>query len=1031
MLSDFFAALLPQWGNFFTWDKRTKQHVLAGSHDELIELLEAAADEPDTYYATAAFGAVLSPTTGQIGRLQSNVIGRRCFHIDFDCGEAKHAKNPDGTYPTKRDAIKDIGRFQNATTIVFSHLVDSGTGIHAYIALSEDITEPEWKATAKKLQALLKQHGLKADDACTTDSARILRAPGSLHGCGARVKLLKGSSLAVDHAEFAAKLVSLLDVEHMPAAPKRKASSINDDVIGSVEGPPRSVRNIVPKCGAMAAVVRAKGKVQEPFWRAMIGLVKYTVEGAEAAHALSKGHPEYDYAATQEKYDRWATPPTTCDEFAKHCNACGSCQYRGHIKSPIVHGVMTVQQVETLPEEKKPEALKEPAPTGDAWDGRIPAGFKVKTVGGLLALVWAMPVENEDEDGDKVTAYVDVPFTNDIFWFSQWADAEHSDDGAQVIMCKWSGKESKTYTMPQLLLENQQKLREELASKSIFTTTHKQARRAMEEYTKAQIQRIRTIGQKPKINTRFGLRITNSGELIAAQGEYVIFGNGEIRESILGNELKGMAPNFTLPIPVSPDGMWGPEVWTNHITPAAKQHAAFMKKHFAKPGLEKLQLAAMVSMASPFMPFVTGEYHRGMALPATGFSVSLYSRKGGRGKTTLMRAAVLAYGNPTQMSRDQNNLGSTEKARIARLTLLGSCPLGMDEMGANTARSVADLVSAIANGSSRERAEVGGGLSMGSTWALTCLIAANKSQREMIAAASSESSAIQYRMLELDVQSIPEFSLADRAEFTKDWAEVTKCAGALGAVIHRRICEMGVAAVNKLVTAGVTKAASLLGDDQTARFQYRALGAVIALQHLLNKEGLVMFPLQGIIDEFKAAQDSTEGFVAENLLPDDELELMSMFLNEQMDSTLVTQNWTRRNAACKVVDTPIGQEPRNVTVRHVVSTRWSYVNSETLRNWCAERHLPLNGIVHKCVEAGVIQPPNSKTKRLKMYFNLYAGTARSAEARIWCYAVNVGKLSTMLGKDETLAEIPESADVIELRRPEQPVVETAPQQQAV
>lgn len=1028
MLSDFFAALLPPRGNFFVFDKRTKRHAVAADHTQLIELLDSSSDIPDTYYATAAFGEVISPNTGEIGRLQSNVIGRRCFHLDLDCGEAKYAKKPDGTYPSKRDALKAIGQFQNATGIVFSHLVDSGTGIHAYVALSEDIGGDEWKVIAKQFQALLRQHGVKTDDACTTDSARVLRAPGSLHSCGARVTLLKGSAQVISAHALSQTIVSLLDVEHLPAAPKRKASGINADILDAVEGPPRSVKNIVPRCGAMAEVVRAKGNIEEPFWRAMIGLVKYTVEGEKAAHALSMGHPQYSHSETQEKYDRWATPPTTCAEFAKYSTACTACPHRANIKSPISLGAMTTTQVESLPEDKKPEALKEPAPTGDAWDGRIPTGFKVKQVAGQLALVWAMPVENEDEDGDRVTAYVDVPFTNDIFWFSQWADAEHSDDDAKVIMCKWFGKEAKTYTMPQQLLENQQKLREELASKSIFTTTHKQARRAMEEYTKAQIQRIRTIGQKPKINTRFGLRITNTGELIAAQGEYVIFGNGEIREAILGNELKGFAPNFSLPIPTSPDGMWGPEVWDTHLLPAARKHAAFMKKHFAKPGLEKLQLAAMVSLASPLMPFVTGEYHRGMALPATGFSVSLYSRRGGRGKTTLMRAAVLAYGNPHQLTRDQNELGSTEKARIARLTLLGSCPLGMDEMGSNSARVVANLVSAIANGSSRERADISGGLSMGSTWALTCLIAANKSQREMIAAASAESSAIQYRMLELDVQNIPEFSLEERGVFGKDWSDVSQCAGALGAVIHRRICEMGVTAVNKLVTGAVAKAAALLGDDQTARFQYRALGAVIALQLLLSKDDLVMFSLPGIASEFKVAQDNTEGFVAENILPDDELELMSMFLNDQMENTLVTQNWTRRTGTNRAVDIPIGQEPHNVTVRHVISTRHSYVNAETLRHWCSERHLPLNGIVHKCIEAGVIEPPQSATKRLKTYFNLYAGTARSAEARIWCYAINVGKLSAMLGQDSIL---PESADVIELRRPEQREAEPEQQQEAV
>jgi len=346
-LAGFIEALLPQQGHFFVWTKHNKKHHICGSHDELIECLEHFADTPDTYYATAAFGGEISPTTGEIGRLQSNVTERCCMHVDFDCGDAKQAKDPDGTYATQKDALADIVRFQKATGIKFSHILDSGTGIHAYISLGEDIDEQRWKALAKSLQALMKQHCLKADDACTADSARILRAPGSLHNNGKRVQLLHSTGHTTSPHELEQTIVSQLDHKALTIAKKSasRARNVNADVLDSVEGPPKTIRNIAVQCAAVRELISKQGNVVEPFWRAGLGIAKFTVEGFKAAQVMSMGHPGYDKDATRDKFNRWSTGPTSCQEFAKYCRGCYSCQHFGSIKSPIVLGPMTTVQL--------------------------------------------------------------------------------------------------------------------------------------------------------------------------------------------------------------------------------------------------------------------------------------------------------------------------------------------------------------------------------------------------------------------------------------------------------------------------------------------------------------------------------------------------------------------------------------------------------------------------------------------------------------------------------------------------------------
>lgn len=1002
------------------WTRHNKQHIWVDSLDELVDAVEQRSEMQGVYFATAAFGDEVSEKTGQTARTQSNVLARKSYHLDFDAGAAKLAKHgPDEVYATQKDVIADLMRFIKATGIKPTYVVNSGEGVHAYICLSEEVDEPTWKRTSEALCKLVSQHGLKQDKACTTDSARILRPIGSVHDNGKRVAVLSKSNKFYDQAELMQAIEAQLD-EPLPPV-KREKRSINDDVL-EVQGPPKSVKPIIKKCAAFRHAAAAKGNVVEPYWRAMLGVVKHTVEGEQVIHYLSDGHPDYDYEDTQEKFERWATGPSTCNEFGKYSNACVGCKYRGEITSPIQLGVMTIEDVEKLPEEKKPEALKPPAPSGDPWDGCIPKGFAVRKTPSGNVLVWLMPFEAEGEEGERIVSHIDVPITHDVFWFSSWADAEHDADEAKTVMVKWERTYFKSYQFDQSLIANQQKMREFLASKSVITSTHKHANRAMEEYTKAQINRIRDMAQRPKVTGRFGLRIQPDGAMICAQGKYVIFPDGRIQEAMLGNELADLAKFYTLPLPPSGDCMWDASVWDEHIMPRAQRHVDFFRKHYNRDGLEKYQLAAMMVLASPLMAFVTGEYLSGAELPPNGLSISLYSQDGGRGKSTLMKAISLAFAKPSGITTDMNQLGSTDKARIARMTMHGTLPIGLDEMGNVNAKSATELVYAIANGASRQRAKQDGGLNLGSTWAFTAMLAANKSQREMLACGSPESPAVQYRMLELDVDRVAEFDIDQRAEFAEDWRELAECAGCLGAVIHRAICQLGVEQANKLVMTCVNKASEKVGADQTARFQYRGLGAAMALHIILKKLGLEMFDLDVIITEFRKAHDAVKAFVEENIMPTNGVELMAMMLHDLHDETVVTQDETRRNRHTVKYDVPVnGRVPPTVSVRHVIASKRSYVSAEACRRWASDRSVSLSKMLHDCKESHVlgcvypgIPPGNAKP------FNLLKGMEESNGSMVSCYAVDVNRMAQVVGKDyyNELRDLTgDSADIIELRQP--------------
>lgn len=1038
MISIFYRDVLPSEGNYCLWDKTTKQHTWFSSQEELLsfteELIENEAQ--GVYFATAAFNDVAVANGNKDARTQANVTGKKCFYLDLDAGAKKLAKHgEDKVYATQKDAIADARRFVQATDLSPTYLISSGEGLHLYWVLDESVSGAEWTPVAKRLSKLFKQHGLKEDSAVTSDSARILRPIGTVHENGTNVKPLLRRGPTYSFEEFKAILTNMLvddgddEDEFDFDVPRGKYdTAVNEDVI--VEGPPKSVRKIAPKCGALAEVIRKRGNVEEPYWRAMLGIVKHTVEGDKAAHAFSSGHPDYDKRDTQFKLDNWKTGPTTCAEFAKHCSECGKCEHRGTIKSPIQLGLMTDKEVEKLPEEKRP-APKPPEPTGAPWDGYIPAGFSVTTTGTVNTLMYRMPIQREDEEtGDVITIYVQVPITSDIFWFSQWSDAEDGDT-AQVFLQKWTGKRVVSFTLDQTLIANQQKLREYLAGKSIILASHKNTPKALEEYVKMQIASIKEIGEMPRISKRLGIFITEEGNLNCAHGQYIIDHKGTIRRGILSNEIEGIAKGFVIPLPHNNGVEWDASVWDEHLIPKAKQHADFLRRHYQKPGLEKFQLAAMMMLSSPLMPFVTAEYVSGRALPNNcGMSLSLFSAEGGRGKTTLMKSAALAFGLPNASVADRNKTGTTTAGRGARLEIMGTMPIGMDEMGQGedaqaVAAACAEAVSIVANGVNKERATKDGGVRIGQTFSLISVMGTNKSARDMINAASAETNAIQFRLLELDVDNIREFDREARAEFIKDWNEVMHCAGAMGAVLHREICKHSVVGLNKLVSAAVNKASDILESKQTDRFQYRGLGAMLTAYSLLRNVGIELFDLQTLVKTFKDSHSLGASYAYENTLPSDGLSLLNMALHELTPYTAVTQDETRRSKHITKYDEPLVPVPPTVKARHVVSSRLTYVSSVALRDWCINRKVSFSKMMHAARENNVMTSIYAKGKpgHAEM-FNLLKGMRGSTESSVSCYVFDINKLAMETGRDYTAAALREltAENVIKLPGSSQPEV---------
>jgi len=1004
LLSDFYRRTLPSTGVYtlFTTENRRNYWVdsLLGLQVQTEALI--AEGRTDCYFGVASF---LKAGTAYAGRTQDNVDQLKCLRLDIDAGEKKLAtQGAKKVYADQAEALEALTRFTQSTGLAFSLAVSSGEGLHVYYELDAPVIPEQWLPLAKGLQKFGAAHGLKIDSSVTCDHSRVLRPVGTLHGNGKVVAVLQESP-AVYTLESFAQIVGYV-------TGPRYDTSVNADIL-PIENIPKSFKKIVLRCAAMRRAFTDQEHVEEPFWRLAIGTAKFTVEGFAAAAAVSCRHPSYDEDELREKYDRWATGPATCDAFSEFASAeCAGCKHRGKIKAPVQLGAMKDEEVQALPEEARPAPAAPPPPAGNPWDGYLPTEFQVIPHNGYHLLIHKTKAVKVDEDGDETVVPQTIPVTHDIFWFGQWADASDSDDTAQVVLHKMDRTIRRSYLMEQSLLASRADLTKFLASKGIHLTTDKRAPMSLESYAKGQLQRLKNdLFQRPKVTDRFGLRILEDGAIVAAHGPYLIYGDGTIEKAMISRGLRTEAAHYTIPLPPSPDDKWGADVWKTHIKPSAKAHVDFMRRYYAHEGFEKYQLAIMLGIASPLMAFVTDGYWKGVTLPPNGLSLAMFSENGGKGKTTAMRCSQLAFGLPSGLNRDSDDTSTTLNGRLARFSMSGTMPVNMDEMGDMDAKSLAVLIRTIANGSGKVRATKDGGLNAASPWALTCLIGTNKSQREIISQIRKESSAEQFRLLELDVERMPNFGIEAQQGFERDWKLMSNHAGALGAIVHLLICRMGVEKINALVSDAVGKASSLVQavrEQQASRFQYRGLGALVALNDLLAPLNLMPFNMDGMIAEFLRAYRAACEYVDDHVVPTDGLELLEKMLLEMQPNTIITAGETRRNIHTVAYDQDVrGRTPLDVKARHIMNTGVTYVSVDAIREWCTANKSREAVLINAAKVNDVLSRIRASdlggkgySKRWASRYNLFRGMRESpGSVGVQCYLFNVHKLAAIRGED--------------------------------
>jgi hypothetical protein len=962
-LLDFYRALLPEGGDFALFSVPRKKHLWCGSFDKLIELTERVNVEHSWYFALASFSSW--------ERKQSAVRAKRCFYFDIDCGPEKFAKHPESAYETQKAGLAALLQFSAAVDLKPSLIVSSGAGLHAYYALTEDVTPEQWRPVAVGLGKLAQHYGLKADPACTTDSARVLRPLGALHKNGQRVTLLKDTGVRWSLAALQ-EIVGALPEPELPATPGRARLNVNDDLT-LWEPTPSSALKAASKCAALNRIAVLKGDVPEPEWRAMLGIVKFSTEGADLAHEWSNGYDGYSYDETQRKFDRYeGTGPTLCSSFERFNRAaCDACPHRGKVSTPLSLGRLTDQQVEKLPEDKKPKV--EAAPVPKSFPIQLPSlgrdykieeveigqGDKAKKV---YKLMYRAAVEQDGEDG-KTTLYKWEPLSNDVFWLETWTGAGRDEsDGAMVGLRLLKDGRLIAYDMPTKLLGSKQNLLQFLTDKGITTcSVTAAATQRMHDYMNQQFNQVKEIASRFVVRNRFGVQYQTEdkdSKLMCAHGRYVIFPDGRIEEAMLGAKLKGYRNLFTIAaLPYSPAGRWEPSVWKEHVIPAAKKQAEFYRLYYTKPGYEVAQLAIMLSIASPLLLFVAdGAFVPGEQLPAAGLTVSLYSSGSGKGKTSMQKAAAAAFGNPENVVLSAANQDATANYQSGFSAALGTMPFFGDEVTGNTAQDVGAMINRLANGTDRRRADRNGNPRDAHTWALIGSVSTNIPQREMLAAYQKSSDALQMRLLELTCD-FPDLTEGEQLAYKAKLEELmTPNHGAVGALLHLLIVQKGNAWVRDVMQKRYAEAVGIVpGATQRQRFLQRGMACALGAFDLLKALGVEFFDRNTLIQQYAAAARAAQDYAA--TVSRSPLEMVRKMISDMAPNIISTSAEAPQFGRMLTIENQSSLKTPWVG-RRINEARYVYVLVQAMKDWARENGFSYVEIINELKRQELLRPLN-------------------------------------------------------------------------
>ena len=613
----------------------------------------------NTYVALGSFDG--------FSRKADNALFYRSFFIDLDCGEDKAISGKG--YANKDDALTALDKFLEESELPPPVIVDSGTGIHAYWILEEDVPIAEYLPYAEKFKTYVLAR-IKADPAVMADVARIMRCPDTLNYKTDPPSESKILSSEIHTYSFDAFKEFLGEAELSPDdvlahvkkgldEETRKALNMDNFKYVFAEIADKSVNGT--GCNQIRYMLEEPNAVSRNLWAGGLTIAVHCEDGATAIHQMSEDYKKYSYDET-EKTAHSFNAPRTCDWFNKEDpSKCEGCIHRGRIKTPIVLG----KEFQAAATTSKEDAVWEVPSTEE-----IPTfpDFLRPFVRGAHGGIYFTPPPKVDKKGVVHNQQPIQILPHDLYPVQRLYSTLDGECLTMRLMLPNDGK--REFLLPMKHVYAQEEFKKIMISNGVMPQTDHvphlmnyviKWEQYMISFQKAEMMRMQMGWTEPKFDGKWHER------------SFVI-GSNEV--TIDGKVIKSAASPMVRMI-------------SRHLKPIGtleKWKAAAQELN--RPQLEVHAFGMLCGFGSPLMEYMSTS---GVTLCLTGGS--------GNAKTGAMYAGLSVFGNPKELSI----FDATDNGMTGRYLGLHNLMLGIDEISNKDGKILSQLVHKISHGKAKIR----------------------------------------------------------------------------------------------------------------------------------------------------------------------------------------------------------------------------------------------------------------------------------------------------------------------------------------
>ena len=943
-------------------------------------------------------------------RFRENMAAFKSFVLDIDVDiqdQSKHA--------TRKEALTDFYEYCAQSRFPLpSLIVKSGSGLHLYWVLENDITAKDWlchaKGIAAEFEANKKQRKCFADLTRVADPAGLLRPVGTVN--------YKSNTL-VEFAHDTTKRYTLNDFKKYYTEPNTYNKAIDNETLTKIKDSPlakqfysvlqnnyntQDITSIVTNCAQIKYVQENQGDVNYGMWYAAMGVLAFVKNPEDTIkEVMGVNTGKFNEQDNLEKYNEIInnqTGPTSCAQLklkSDQPNLCDTCPNKKLGVNPC--GISIAKQKATEVLEVKPtnQIILHDA----IGKMRYISGWSEKD----KSLPYTLPHPYFEKHGflhhmkktivisvDGKKEYVDEPevFYPGILYPIGLSEVEKSDElnkktnivEVNVVEPKINGKKlTRQVKLSAESFSSPVKLKAELYKNKIFPYDGPTCEEALVGYLKRCLTFINANQIPIEHKTKLGWELDED--------------TGEIKEFVCphetitsnGDKVKTIAEKTLLTLQDSafPKPRGSLDEWVS----AYACYAPYDTE--GKYGYILSQV-----WGSVLMPFIRLEAIRGFLISLIGES--------GSGKSTIASLMMSSIGSPSPTVFKEED---TFVSKMTKLQTFNNLMMPFDELTNMEPEEVSKLAYSMAQGEGKSRANKDGELQGGNKkWSGVGLCSSNASLRgKLDMHKRNDTSAEKYRMFEIMWNKDPrvETDLIDNA------MRVVSQNNGLAIPKYIEYLIANKDRVQKEVVELYNEIRKERSNSEERFFDANI--TVTILGHKYAKEaGLMKDYNSELIANFgRRLRKQSSAYIKSGKFTAGEI--INDYYRQNLSYVIQANKLPKLSEDNKWIEVkPIHEATKEVTMRLEKDIAYKgscflYIAVRALRQYCKETGLDYGQLFHELLEFDIVSKRHSIDPRGKRKDLFYGLNRNDEQLRIQCIKLDWNKLNTETEKSKQREEI--------------------------